>query len=894
MTTVNNWKNSQGIEKYSSIIPILDEFVSEEGEHLGYILEGGYLGVTWLCPPSGGYGANTISTLDSIFKKVYPEGTVLQFSLVASDDLVTVLDNYRHCRGKRNRFDTVIDNDNMTEYMVDYYKALADTSIPSRDMEGVPLRNFEVWASIKVPIKKAMPTTEEVEDFVDMANNHEASLQQIFGVATKMQPEILINRLQMIHNPSPNAVWRRGIKVDGRQGCYRSTQPIRAQLLEPGTEVKVDGSDYMAIKAEDGSTRFIQSVSIKEFPDSIYQGTLHLMTGDWLKGDDGAIPGNFMINLVVEMSPKKVAKDYSKRRLMAKQIGEGPWARWISSLKYGLQDFEYYEHYLEREKAQHCRFHLNFQMWGPTLKSVKNCTKKLITRMEGFSWSAGVDSLIGRFTWLNGLPMCTSSEVSSFIERFDFLPSNLVKFFVPMVASWPGNAVRHPVLTYIARDGQLITFDPLKSDSNYNIFITATSGAGKSVSANYLIEGLLSTGENRYPDALGNIHGDPDGGRVFIIDSGRSYVKTTELYAGQFVEVIPDNRFAFNLCPFKSIDESQKDTDEGVVDSDANNYLGAQGEMLLNILKLMAFPLGDCNSYQYSAMSVLLMQLWNEKGRETSIDDFADACAKHPREEVQQISDQLTPWCYLRGGQNSWMFNPSKPPIQFEKDLVVLELDGLNGSDQLKAVCIMLCIQRIQQEMFRHDQLHIVKAFILDEAWEFLKENKGVDEQTRQVLQTLAKFLESGWRRFRKYNSLGVCISQSMKDANESPAGIAMASNSAHLFYLMQNGEELARLNKEGKFIEQDYLLLRNIKTVRPFFSEVLLCSGGTKSVGRLYLPRAKALTYSTAPDEKKQIEIMMKDKGVDMFTACQMIAEREGKDLVGTWRRRFDAENES
>ncbi|MGZ0788092.1 hypothetical protein ACXM5X_34750, partial [Pseudomonas saponiphila] len=137
-----------------------------------------------------------------------------------------------------------------------------------------------------------------------------------------------------------------------------------------------------------------------------------------------------------------------------------------------------------REKAQHCRFHLNFQMWGPTLKSVKNCTKKLITRMEGFSWSAGVDSLIGRFTWLNGLPMCTSSEVSSFIERFDFLPSNLVKFFVPMVASWPGNAVRHPVLTYIARDGQLITFDPLKSDSNYNIFITATSGAGKSVSAN--------------------------------------------------------------------------------------------------------------------------------------------------------------------------------------------------------------------------------------------------------------------------------------------------------------------------------------------------------------------------------------------------------------------------
>jgi conjugal transfer ATP-binding protein TraC len=888
MTSLEQWKTTLGLEKYSSIIPILDEFTGEDGQHAGYILEGGYLGSSWLCPPSSGYGANIISTLDSIFKKKYPEGTVIQFSLVACDDLVTVLDNYKYCRGNRNRFETVIDTEITTDYMVDYYKALADTSIPSRDMEGVPLRNFEVWASIKVPIKKAMPANEEVDDFLDIANNFEGSLQQIFGYCTKMNPEILINRLQMIHNPSPDAVWRRGVVVGGRQGSYKPTQPIRNQLLESGTEVRVGDRDHMVIEAADGTERYIQSVSIKEFPDNVYQGTLHLLTGDWLKGEDGAIPGNFMVNLVVEMSPKKVSKEYSKRRVMAKQIGEGPWARWISSLKYGLQDFEYYEHYLEREKAQHCRFHLNFQMWSDSLKSVKNNSKKLITRMEGYSWSGGVDSMIGRFTWLNCLPMCTTPEVSDFIERFDFLPSNLVKFFVPMVASWAGNAIHRPILTYIARDGQLMTFDPLKSDSNYNIFITATSGAGKSVSANYLVEGILSTGQSRIPDAFGVQQGKPDGGRVFIIDSGRSYVKTTELYAGQFVEVLPDNRFIYNLCPFKSIDESQKDGDDSIQATETNKYLGAQGEMLLNILKLMAFPLGDCDSYQFSQMSVLLMQLWNKKGRESSIDDFADLCATHPRTDIQQISEQLTPWCYTRGGQNSWMFNPNKPPIQFEKDLVVLELDGLNGSDQLKAVCIMLCIQRIQQEMFRHDQLHIVKAFFLDEAWEFLKENKGVDEQTRQVLQTLAKFLESGWRRFRKYGSFGVCISQSMKDANESPAGIAMASNSAHLFYLMQNAEELTRLNNDGKFIEQDYLMLRSIRTVRPHFSEVMICSGGMKSVGRLYLPRAKALTYSTAPDEKSKIENMMKEHGIDMFSACQKIAEQEGLDLVGTWRKRL------
>lgn len=305
MTSLEQWKTTLGLEKYSSIIPILDEFTGEDGQHAGYILEGGYLGSSWLCPPSSGYGANIISTLDSIFKKKYPEGTVIQFSLVACDDLVTVLDNYKYCRGNRNRFETVIDTEITTDYMVDYYKALADTSIPSRDMEGVPLRNFEVWASIKVPIKKAMPANEEVDDFLDIANNFEGSLQQIFGYCTKMNPEILINRLQMIHNPSPDAVWRRGVVVGGRQGSYKPTQPIRNQLLESGTEVRVGDRDHMVIEAADGTERYIQSVSIKEFPDNVYQGTLHLLTGDWLKGEDGAIPGNFMVNLVVEMSPKR-------------------------------------------------------------------------------------------------------------------------------------------------------------------------------------------------------------------------------------------------------------------------------------------------------------------------------------------------------------------------------------------------------------------------------------------------------------------------------------------------------------------------------------------------------------------------------------------------------------
>lgn len=882
---LSEWQSKLGAEKFSAYIPIIDEVITEDDQHLGYIIEGGYLGATWLCPPASGYSDKSIQALDSLFKTVVPEGSFIQFNLVAHDDLNSVLENYLAIRGNRGRYETPLDMDAMGEYMVDYYKALANTSIPSKDLEGVPLRSFEVWISFKMPIKKAMPSDNEVEDFKEYCEQFESTAEQVFGATKRMHPEIFLNRMQMIHNPSQSAVWRKGLTGKGTQGSYRPTIPVRSQFVENGTELKFN-KNSMTITAADGEERHIRSLSIRSYPDNVYMGGLHTLTSDWLHGADGAIAGNFMISLTIEMSPKEVGKSYSKRRVAAKQIGEGPWARWISSLKYSLQDFEYYEHYLEKEKAQHCRFHLNFQVWGGSEKEAKSHAKKLRTRLASMNWDAAEDSMIGQFTWFNSLPLCSNRTVSNFIDRFDNIPSNLLKIFVPMIASWKGNAQQSPMLTYIARDGQLLTFNPKVSNSNYNMFITATSGSGKSFTANYIIEGILSTGEYHPLDRReGYGKYKPDGGRVFVIDSGRSYINLAEMLGGQFVEVIPDETFKYNLDPFKTIEERFIHEDKGDGITSTRGGLGPQGEMLLSILKLMAFPMGECTSYQISQMSVLLVDLWREKGTVSSIDLFAEKCEQHPNPEIQIIAEQLTPWRFSKHGLNSWMFDPKKPPIQFEKDFVVLELDGLNGSDTIKAVCIMLCIQRIQQEMFRHDQMDIVKAFMLDEAWEFLKENKGVDEQIARVLQVLAKFLESGWRRFRKYNSFGVCISQSMKDANESPAGIAMATNSAHILYLMQNADELARLNSEGKFLEQEYDLLRSIKTVRPYFSEVMICSNGAKVIGRLYVPRAKALSYSTAPDEKQMIKDMMNATNCDVWAACQRVAEREGNDLVAKWR---------
>lgn len=64
------------------------------------------------------------------------------------------------------------------------------------------------------------------------------------------------------------------------------------------------------------------------------------------------------------------------------------------------------------------------------------------------------------------------------------------------------------------------------------------------------------------------------------------------------------------------------------------------------------------------------------------------------------------------------------------------------------------------------------KLFILDEAWEYLKDRAG------SKVNYLAEFLETGWRRFRKTRAAGICITQSLLDAYQSQAGIAIVNNS--------------------------------------------------------------------------------------------------------------------
>jgi conjugal transfer ATP-binding protein TraC len=148
-----------------------------------------------------------------------------------------------------------------------------------------------------------------------------------------------------------------------------------------------------------------------------------------------------------------------------------------------------------------------------------------------------------------------------------------------------------------------------------------------------------------------------------------------------------------------------------------------------------------------------------------------------------------------------------------------------------------------------------------------------------------AKFLETGWRRFRKYGASGAMVTQSVMDAYESSVGRAIISNSAWMLLMKQTAEAVNRLEKEQTFsgTKTEFQLLKSLKTLSPrpeftdeAYSEVLVRHSGDSQVCRLYTDRKFQLILTTNKDEKNIRKTYM-DTGLDLNSAIDaMIADEK------------------
>lgn len=104
------------------------------------------------------------------------------------------------------------------------------------------------------------------------------------------------------------------------------------------------------------------------------------------------------------------------------------------------------------------------------------------------------------------------------------------------------------------------------------------------------------------------------------------------------------------------------------------------------------------------------------------------------------------------------------------------------------------------------------KIVFIDEAWDLLTQGD------------VGKFIETGYRRFRKYGGSAVTVTQSVNDLYDSPTGKAIAENSANMYLLGQKLKPSTR-SKEGRLPlgEGGYEYLKTVHTVTGVYSKFSL-----------------------------------------------------------------------
>lgn len=423
--------------------------------------------------------------------------------------------------------------------------------------------------------------------------------------------------------------------------------------------------------------------------------------------------------------------------------------------------------------------------------------------------------------------------------------------FLPIVAEWKGQ--NSPGMPLIGRRGQLFFFNPFgaaflpnaqnaQTDHNYNICIAGQTGSGKSVFMNELMANVIGVG-----------------GRVFVLDYGRSFKKSCHLFGGEHIEF--DIGLDISLNPFTNIPIG----DDIETTKERLEYLAC----IRPILQVMAAPKNGTNDLQNGYLEQAIHYAWETKKKEATIDTIVTWLKEHKKKEAQDLGESLT--AFSSKGSYSHFFNrPST--VNFTHNLVVIETDDLRNHPDLMAVVVQMLILQINTLMSRGDRVTPFMIMI-DEAWKLLA---GKDS---------AQFISDATRTARKYKGSIVLATQHMTDyfKKESPAATEAFNCSAWKCILYQEKDVITSFNSHPQlqfFVESEYReeLLKSVHSRPPHYSEVIIFGPNISGVvGRLCLDPFSRLLYSTNPAEYQAIENLIKS-GASVIEAIEIVAETQEK----------------
>lgn len=600
--------------------------------------------------------------------------------------------------------------------------------------------------------------------------------------------------------------------------AYDRHKPVNQQILDMGAPLTVDRT---GIGLEGGGRLML--LSPKSLPERGFLGLAQFLLSDVFTGRRGLLAPFFIAFTVFLPDQQALKSSIAMKRAWTANAANSPMIRWLPGLACRMKDLDAMTASMEAGHRP-LQFSLNLGIYGTTPEAAERAATDAVNYWAEQSVVLLPDTQIPMPLLINALPLGGDRKAIGNLGRYHTMTSEHAACLVPVFGPWRGT--RTPIIAPISRDGQLMAFDLFDSQTNFNAVIAAESGSGKSFLAQLLSANYLASGA-----------------QVWTIDVGGSYRNLCELMGGEYID-FGDGHICLN--PFRLVRDWEEDCD--IVEA----LIGA-----------MAAETERLSDYQRTVLRESLSLIWAEHAHDTTIDMIAERLKSHADQRIRDVGVQLYP--FTSAGHFGRYFI-GENTVSFTNRYTVLELGALRNRKHLQRIVLLQLIFQIQQAMHALPR-DVRKLLFVDEAWELLADGE------------VGRFIENGYRRFRKHRGALIIATQSLGDLYNTEVGVAIAENSAVKMLLGQKAEVIDRLVQSNKLTLPEGLtaLLKSVHSVRDRYSEVFFMTDSGSGIGRIVVDPATRLMLSSDAVDVAALEAA-RGRGLTLGDAVADVLARRGK----------------
>ncbi|MCX8514100.1 MAG: type IV secretion system protein TraC [Burkholderiales bacterium] len=749
---------------------------------------------------------------DDILKGLYtigiPEGACLQFVLQASSELDNIFGNWKDIRKQDPLYQTIVDE------RIKFYKT--GTKHKLFDKNKIIVRNFRLF--ITFTFEGAYDSNSA--QFLDNIRNAARSILKSQFIETNLvTPSVLINFVREIVCA----------RQDGLEWVeYDSRMSIRDQIADPDNNIYVD-TDGIVI-----NDTCVRSLSVRRYPTEPRLHTMNQIIGDDMSTMlQISYPFLLCCNIQILNAEKTNGIMQLEAERTAKQSKNGM-GRILPIVDKKAHEYQLMKQLLsEGEGFVNMSHYLHiFTPLGKSEEAFQEA--QAVYRSKG--WELVNNSNIQLPTILCSLPLfhdpISAKEQSDFRMMKLYSQTNSVNL-LPICSDWKGTGT--PMLMMLGRRGQIQYIDMFDNKSgNYNVSVVAASGSGKSFVANEIVVTNVSCGS-----------------LVRVIDVGGSYKNSCDLLGGQYIEFSEQQKICVN--PFTFIGGADGANLQKLEFSDLlkREDLKEQVEMLKAII-MAAAGRDPTDKTEDSFVEQAILQAIHHKGNKSTFTTVYDELLQinDDKGRARDIADSIK--SYTSHGIHGEYFEGDST-LDFNNNFIVLELENLKAKGQLVFVILLIVMLKISQEMYLGDRSQR-KLCIVDEAWDLMgKGNSGA-------------FIETGYRRARKYNGLFMTITQSIDDYYLSNTTLACWNN-ADIRLLLRQGTKA----KNNTFDEYTTRLLESVTTEAGCYSEMVIQVGGnTCGVSRFIVDPFSTYIYSSNANDVRFVNYIKENEKIPVEQAVR------------------------